>query len=237
MSRRLATISCLSALLLGHPRPLPATCHDDPSKLQRDFKEKLLSAKTVRIKFKILIKRELDFQYEGLLLTVKDANKVLYRITDPKGKWPERKLVSNGRQVKSKGFEGGGGWHAEKMRDSLDREVLSGFARLGWDCALNGPAVARLGWDDARKISLTDFRDAGMEKIGDRTTQTIDFKYRYTEINKNWPIARWWFDTATRQPVKLTYKTGGELPEAVTEVYESIEWDPPLPDKEFELPD
>jgi hypothetical protein len=215
----------------------PEVPSEDAEALYKQLESKLVDAKSVRVKFKILKSKPTAMAWEGDLLLIKDSNKVFFRLRDGKGVRPEKNLICDGRQIMVRGFEPDWNrWRSEKAPPKLDREVAYGMARLGLHAGMDWPGAARRGWDVLRTIELSEFSLKAKEKVGDQTAQAIAFRFAYSETKKPWPPATLWINEASHLPLKLTRTIEGELVDDVTEIYETIDLDQPLADKDFELP-
>lgn len=210
---------------------------EDPEKLQKDFENKLLEAKTVRIKFKIRKSKPFPVKTSGILLGIKDANKIRYEVTDLEGNRFTRILIADGRQMKSKGFEGTGtpDGYTDKSRPTLDRELVTGIARLGLYSCLDWPGYVRLDREDVRKLPPIGFKPPESVNLGDQPTFRFEFRAGPKQGHREPPSTTWWYETAHRQASQMYRLIPGEAEADVTEFYESIELDQPIADKEFEI--
>jgi hypothetical protein len=107
---------------------------------------------------------------------------------------------------------------------------------MGLHAGIDWPGAARRGWDVPSTITVFDFRLGKEEDIGDHKTQAIEFRFKYTVSGGTWPAESLWIDKKSNLPVKLHRVIRGELTDDITELYEAIDIDQPVDDKEFELP-
>jgi hypothetical protein len=204
----------------------------------KSVENKLLEAKSIRVKFRLQKQNPVERSFVGQLVVIKDANKVFFELTDSKGELPEKKFISDGHQVKFRGFDAPDWteWHSEEPPKLLDREVVYSFVRMGLQAGLIWPGASRRGWDVHNTVKLSDFHAGTKEKLGDRQTQSIRFSFTYKVTNKPWPASTLWIDESQTLPVMLKRVISGELTDDVTEIYDTIELNQHIDDKVFELP-
>jgi len=84
-------------------------------------------------------------------------------------------------------------------------------------------------------IQLSDFKDAGKEKVGERNTQVIEYTATEKDAKEGLSM-KMWLDAETHLPVKLAVTGGQSDVKNLTETYSEFILDPEVDAKSFEAP-
>jgi hypothetical protein len=84
-------------------------------------------------------------------------------------------------------------------------------------------------------FTLSDFKLAGKEKIGERNTQVIQYTVKWKGKSKNPTSRKMWLDARTNLPVKLAITGGASDISDITESYREFAIDAKVNPKLLQL--
>jgi hypothetical protein len=213
-------------------RPL----RDEAEELFNSMEAKLSSARSIRIKAILEMKGEIVGKTSSLLCINRESNKFYYEAMGQIGDSPiSRKVVSNGTEMKSQGFEGST-WSQDPKGSLSGENYILAFTRLGLSRGFELAGSVRGGLDVRKRTKVSAFKVLKKDYLGNRSVTEIEFVVSFDEKNTSSRKCSLWVDPATFMPVKATWNMSAELDWSLSETYEEIAVNPELESKMFEVP-
>jgi len=226
------TLPLVAALLA----PLAPVQDKDAEDAYREFEKKLTSVKAFRVNIDIQ-SEEQKVKVKGEM-TVAPGNKLKIVFSGTQGDMPiSASLLSDGKTVAMKFASGDKGeTKSEPTHADMQEFLLGFFAKTGLLVGMD-KGTRPMPEFNPNKLTLTNFKMVGKEKVGDRETRIIQFNITVPN-EKDQPTCKLWLDTQSQMPLKrqLEVEVNGKVIFRVTELYSQWVRDPVLKNDEFTVP-
>ncbi len=197
---------------------------NEAEQLYRDMEKKLKAAKTLEVVFESKFEEgERGGTFKGTLKLGEGNKGSLEMQGDVQGKEMAVKLTSDGQKLTTT-MTPPGKSQEKPVPKRFGTEARTVVARVGPTAGMFfvvrvGEAGKEEGEPDIEKmVQVSDFKDAGKEKVGDREARVIEFKVTLGE--KAPATARLWLDAKSHLPLKRALSAKkGEQTMTATETY------------------
>ena len=221
----------LAALAVG-----PASAEqNEAEKLFRVMEQKVRDAKTLRVRFDLSIIDGLD--KEGKVkgaLVLGDGDK--YRVEGEGKLFGEAVKFTEVSDGADKFYKDA----TDPKRDSKEKAAKAVGAYLRVALPREGFFLSTLNMDRPGGLApdaalLSNFKDAGKDKVGEQNTQVIEYTFKEKDAKEGLSM-KMWLDAATHLPVKLAVVGNEGDWKSLTETYSEFTLDPEVDAKSFEAP-